>query len=313
MASPTRRSAVDALAERGRRRRRARGGVPRARAERSEGREDRRRCRARRLRRTMPPRSTSRGGPRSPRGDCEGAITHVKAAVEKDPRAALRGRARARVRGRERVGRRARRALDKALAASSDNPAALIERARARRAQRQDRRRATRRHDARAQLAKIIGEGGRPLAEQPHGVVARAGRARGARARARDSRSATRRAMAACKAALALQLDDQRFVEGTSVERYRGWRPERAARAADDRLTQWPKSRARAHRRSRRSDHRARQAGRGARRGAKSADITKLPTRSRCAATRSSRPVISMARAPTSTRRLKRGPSSRPA
>jgi tetratricopeptide (TPR) repeat protein len=176
-------------------------------------------------------------------GDASGSVAHLKAAAEKDPRA-LYALGLAQAYGEANDWDDAIAATEQAVAASADNPAALIERAdldaRMGRIQPGN----SLGMEVRSQLDKIVAEAARPMAEQTRGVSAeQVALADVALARVQLAGGDAGKALASVKAALALQLDDQRVVEAIIGVLYRLDDFQRARTAADESLAHWPTSR----------------------------------------------------------------------
>ena len=176
-------------------------------------------------------------------GDATGSIAHLKAAADADPRALYAvGLAHAYAEANQWDDALA--ATDRALTASADNPAALIERAEI--AARGGRVTPTSQMGTllAQQLDKVVAEGGRPLGEQARGVSPeQVALADLALARVQLARGNPTDAASSVKAAVGLELDDQRVVEGIIGEMFEQGDLPHARLFAEKAIGHWPSSR----------------------------------------------------------------------
>jgi tetratricopeptide (TPR) repeat protein len=146
-------------------------------------------------------------------GDAKTAATQLKAAFDKEPRP-LHGAGLARALAASYQVDDALAVVDKVLAGSADHPATVIARGTILAAGGRITPGSTIGNELRAQLEKIIAEGGRPAAEQAHGVSpAQVAFGNLALAQVDYARGDINAARADVRAAAAVMLDDQRFAE----------------------------------------------------------------------------------------------------
>ena len=172
-------------------------------------------------------------------GDLKNALLSLKSAVDAEPRALyLIGLAHAH--GLVAQYDEAFAAIDKVLAATPDHPAALIERAFLLADSGRLTANATLAAEVKTKLEKLVAEAQKPIAEQPRGVSG--GQAAYANlALALADFVLGKDAPADVTHALAFNIQDQRFAE-TTAETFQEIGDERALRAANYILTNWPSS-----------------------------------------------------------------------
>jgi predicted Zn-dependent protease len=176
-------------------------------------------------------------------GDAKTATPDLKAAFDKDPRP-LYGVALARAYAASSAWNEAITTLDRVLAASADHPAAQITRGLVLAASGRIAPGVPLGAEVHTQLEKLVAEGKKPPAEQPHGVSpAQVAFAFLSLARVDFARGDVQAARGDVRAAAAIGLDDQRFAEDAIDTLYAigDFTPARAA--AETAMATWPASR----------------------------------------------------------------------
>lgn len=176
-------------------------------------------------------------------GDPKAAITHFKAANDKEARP-LYGVGLARAQAAAYSWDDALASLDKVFAGTPDHPAAVIARGAILTTSGRILAGSSLTNEIRAQLERTLTQGKRPLAEQQHGVSpAQVAFAYVTHAQVNAARNDTKLARTDLKYALGVNLDDQRFAEDVTDTLYMLGELTHARSAVDRVIKEWPGSR----------------------------------------------------------------------